>query len=307
MEKHEEKIKMTVFTPTYNRGYIIQQLYESLLRQTSKNFEWLVIDDGSTDQTEKLFESWQAKSDFPIRYYKKENGGKHRAINHGLDLAAGELFFTVDSDDYLTDDAIEKVIEWENRLEEKERYACIMGNCGLSRDDTPNTIFNKEFFDTTLLSRYPNNEFHLDGERAIVFYTNVHRKFKYPEIPGEKFMTEAVVWNRIANAGYQARAYNNIIWIYEYRNDGLTTQGNRLFIENPRGYGIWLKEKALFSKGSFKEQLTLYYSFGCELLPYYSIEEIAKFIDCPKPLMQLLMGLHKSLKFSRRFQHDKSN
>ena len=106
-------MKITVFTPTYNRAYIIENLYRSLQRQTVKDFEWLVIDDGSTDNTQELFDKWISEENaFPIRYYKQRNGGKCRAINRALDLAQGELFFTVDSDDYLTKDALEKVMRW---------------------------------------------------------------------------------------------------------------------------------------------------------------------------------------------------
>ena len=109
--------KITVFTPTYNRAYIIEDLYRSLQRQTYTDFEWLVVDDGSADNTQELFAAWQQEENpFPIRYYKQENGGKCRAINRGLEMAEGELFFTVDSDDYLTDDALEKVVAWEAEL-----------------------------------------------------------------------------------------------------------------------------------------------------------------------------------------------
>ena len=98
-------VEITVFTPTYNRAYIINRLYESLQRQEIHNFEWLVVDDGSVDETEELFRTWMNnESKFPIRYYKKKNGGKCRAINFALDLAKGKLFFVVDSDDYLTED-----------------------------------------------------------------------------------------------------------------------------------------------------------------------------------------------------------
>ncbi|MGN1053427.1 MAG: glycosyltransferase family A protein, partial [Candidatus Scatosoma sp.] len=96
---------ITVFTPTYNRGYIIHKLYASLLNQTDKNFEWLVIDDGSTDDTERYFTRLlKQKNPFTVRYIKQENGGKHRAINRGVAAATGEIFFIVDSDDFLSAD-----------------------------------------------------------------------------------------------------------------------------------------------------------------------------------------------------------
>ena len=100
------KVKITVFTPTYNRAYTLERLYKSLLNQTSYDFEWLIVDDGSTDNTSELIKSFQNNQLFDVRYYKQGNGGKHVAINKGVELAEGELFFIVDSDDYLTDDAI---------------------------------------------------------------------------------------------------------------------------------------------------------------------------------------------------------
>ena len=113
------KHRITVFTPTYNRAYIISNLYESLKTQTFTDFEWLVVDDGSNDNTEALFENWINEDNFfSIRYVKTPNGGKHRAINKGLELAEGELFFTMDSDDTLTNDALLKAHRINKRTEE---------------------------------------------------------------------------------------------------------------------------------------------------------------------------------------------
>ena len=103
-------IKITIFTPTYNRDYIIINLYKSLLIQTLKDFEWLIIDDGSTDNTELLVSSFIKDNKINIRYIKQQNGGKHRAINKALEEAKGELFFIVDSDDQLVDNAIERIL-----------------------------------------------------------------------------------------------------------------------------------------------------------------------------------------------------
>lgn len=245
-------VEITVFTPTYNRAYIINRLYESLQRQEIHNFEWLVVDDGSVDETEELFRTWMNnESKFPIRYYKKKNGGKCRAINFALDLAKGKLFFVVDSDDYLTDDALKKIIAWEKSLPKDEKYCGVAGNLGMSSNFTPNTLFETDYYDGTLLDRYRN----IDGERALAFFTEIHKKYRYPEYSGEKFMTEAVIYNRMANDGYKMRFYNDIVWIYEYRSDGLTKAGNSLFLNNPRGYGLWLKEKALFMNFYIKNLL----------------------------------------------------
>ena len=210
MSMSNYKYKITVFTPTYNRAYMIGTLYQSLLCQTFTDFEWLVVDDGSTDNTEQLFAEWLQKRELhSIRYVKQENGGKCRAINRALDLAQGELFFTVDSDDYLTEDALEKIVLWEQQLPHDEMYCGVAGNLGTSIGETTNTSFVDGFHEGTLLDRYNL----VDGERAIVLYTDIHKRYKYPEYNGEKFMTEAVAWNRIAHDGYKIRFYNDIIWI----------------------------------------------------------------------------------------------
>lgn len=283
------RIEITVFTPTYNRAYIINQLYESLQRQDFLDFEWLVVDDGSVDKTEELFTTWINKENkFPIRYYKKSNGGKCRAINYALDLAKGRLFFVVDSDDYLTDDALKKIIAWENSLPKNEKFCGVAGNLGISPDSTPNTLFEAGYYDGTLLDRYRN----IDGERALVFYTELHRKYRYPEYPGEKFMTEAVIYNRMANDGYKMRFFNDIIWIYEYRDDGLTKAGNSLFVNNPRGYGLWLKEKALFMKFSLIERIKVYYAFSCDLAEKYDCKTIAESIGISVVGVKFLLLLH---------------
>lgn len=284
------KYKITVFTPTYNRAYIIDNLYHSLQHQTYKDFEWLVVDDGSTDDTEELFKRlMNEEKDFPIRYYKTINGGKARAINLALDKANGELFFTVDSDDYLTDDALEKVISWERVLPSENKYCGVAGNLGTSVDKTTNRLFKNDFYEGDLLDRYKN----VDGERAIVFYTEIHRKYKYPEFQGENFITEAVAWNRMAHDGYKMRFYNDIIWIYEYREDGLTKAGNRLFLNNPCGYGLWLREKLNFCGGGLDSKLKLYYTFTCELVHRYSIHAIAKSIGTNSGTIVLCALIHK--------------
>lgn len=290
-------MKVTVFTPTYNRAYIIERLYRSLQYQSCMDFEWLVVDDGSTDNTQSLFARWQKEEkNFPIRYVKQKNGGKHRAINHGLDLAEGELFFSVDSDDYLTEDAVEKIIKWEAALPHGKKYCGVAGNLGTAPDQTPNHIFQEPFIDGSALQRYGI----IDGERAMVFYTAVHRKYKYPTFAGENFMTEAVAWNRMAGDGYKIRFFNDIIWIYEYRDDGLTMKGSRLFLENPKGYGLWLKEKAVFSGEPFIKRVKLYYTFTCDLFCRLSSRDIAECIDAPVLLVSLFYNLRKLVMLFRK-------
>lgn len=280
---------VTVFTPTYNRAYILGDLYHSLQRQTCMDFEWLIVDDGSADDTKALVASWQGEENpFPIRYVYQENGGKCRAINRGLKEADGRLFFTVDSDDYLTDDAIEKVIRWDGELPADGRFCGYVGNRGVTPTQTPNRLFPGGYLDGTALDRYDQ----VDGERAFVFYTEIHRKYLYPEFPGEKFLTEAVTWDLMAHDGYKMRFYNDIIWIWEYKDDGLTRAGYRVFLENPQGTGLFFRQKAEFLHYSLWNKLTLWYGYATDAMDRCTDEQIANYIGMPKALVPPCRWLH---------------
>lgn len=290
------KHRITVFTPTYNRAYIITKLFTSLCKQTFKDFEWLVVDDGSTDNTEILFDEWIANSGLVIRYYKTQNGGKHRAINYGLDRAEGEIFFTVDSDDELTVDALEKVDKWFRDIESYPELCGIVANRGFTPDYTPNEIFAEQYLDKSFADMHTyceNGKKVLDGERAIIFYTSFHKQYRFPEFPGEKFLTEAVIYNRIAHDGYLVRFYNDIIWLYEYQDDGLTKAGASIYVQNPKGYGLWIKEKLQFSKYCLKERIKVYYQFTCDLIYSYDIQMIAECIGVPQIEIAILYYFHK--------------
>ena len=280
---------VTVFTPTYNRAYILGDLYHSLQRQTCMDFEWLIVDDGSADDTKALVSSWQGEENpFPIRYVYQENGGKCRAINRGLKEADGRLFFTVDSDDYLTDDAIEKVIRWDGELPKDGHFCGYVGNRGITPAQTPNRLFSGGYLDGTALDRYDQ----VDGERAFVFYTEIHRKYLYPEFPGEKFLTEAVTWDLMAHDGYKMRFYNDIIWIWEYKDDGLTRAGYRVFLENPQGTGLFFRQKAEFLHYSLWNKLTLWYGYATDAMDRCTDEQIASYIGMPKALVPPCRWLH---------------
>lgn len=295
----DHQYKITVFTPTYNRGYIIENLYRSLQRQTCTDFEWIVVDDGSRDNTEELFDAWtKEENPFPIRYHKQENGGKCRGINRGLEMARGELFFTVDSDDYLTDDALEKVVKWEAELPKDEKFCGIIANRGYSPDYTPNTLFEGDYLDGNAFNLYDI----IDGERALIFYTDIHRNYLYPEFPGEKFMTEAVTWNRMAWDGYKIRFYNDIIWVFEYKEDGLTKKGYQVFLDNPRGTALFFREKAVYFNYDLKTRLGMWYGFTCDAMDRCTNAQIAEFIDMPRWLVAPMKGVHNVIQFVRKMR-----
>lgn len=244
---------ITIFTPTYNRRDLIDNLYRSLLRQTQKNFEWLVVDDGSTDGTEKYFADLSSEaSPFQIRYIKQDNGGKHRAINNGVNNALGKLFFIVDSDDYLTPDAIEKINQWAEALDGSRKWAGISGLKGFSKDRVVGQQ-NKEcrFVDAKNSER---RKFKLLGDKAEVYFTDVLREHPFPEIPGEKFISEEIVWNAIARDGYYLRWFNEIIYICDYLESGLT-KDNTKDKKNPIGRLLWAKGQLETFPNSWKDRL----------------------------------------------------
>lgn len=275
--KGSYKMKITVFTPTYNRAYIIENLYRSLQKQSYTNFEWLVIDDGSSDHTQELFGKWlQEDNFFEIRYFKVKNGGKHRAINKGTDLASGELFFIVDSDDTLTDDALEKIISWEETIINKNEFCGVSGNRGRNHTEIIGTTFEGEYVDATSLER---SKLKITGDKAEVYYSHILKKYKFDEIEGEKFITEATVWDRIAYDGYKIRWFNKTIYLCEYLEDGLTQNMAKVFSKNPVGTAIYINQQIKFYNCNFKGKLSyynLYYEFVKSELPFNQISKLLR-------------------------------
>lgn len=231
--------KITVFTPTFNRGYLMNKLFYSLNSQTNKHFEWLIVDDGSIDQTGELVETFKEQADFEIRYFYQQNGGKHRAINHGLDLARGELFFIVDSDDSLTDDAIEKIFNNYSGIAFDNSFAGIAFNKGFSKKRIVGETFEGTYIDCDNLHRGKHN---ILGDKAEVYRTDILKSIKFPEIDGENFMSEVVLWNEVARRGYKLRWFNDIIYFCDYLEDGLTKNSEKILFNNPVAHQMMTKE-----------------------------------------------------------------
>lgn len=234
--------EITVFTPTYNRAYIIRDVYISLVKQTYRNFEWLVIDDGSSDNTEDIIKEFIQENKIEIRYFKKENGGQHTALNKAIELAKGRLFMIVDSDDFLTDNALERIIYWEKTIQGKHGYA---GISGLKVYRNGKVIGNSwsskaNYIDATNFER---KKFNLLGDKAEVYYLDVLKEFyPIPVYQGENDVEKAVLWNRIANAGLQIRWFNEGIYVCEYLEDGMTRNIQNNHLKNFQGYTCWKKE-----------------------------------------------------------------
>lgn len=230
---------ITIFTPTYNRAYSLPKLYESLKRQTVKEFEWLIIDDGSTDDTEAVVQSWLSERLFPVRYTKQQNGGKHIAINNGALLAKGELFFIVDSDDYLAFDAIERILFHYNMV---KYNPSIGGVCGMRSFPDGARIGGECDFGIIDCSYFEmRNKMHVSGDMAEVVKTDVIREFPFPVFEDERFCTEALMWDRISEK-YRFRYFSEKIYFCEYLADGLTSAMTRVRMNSPQYAMLYYSE-----------------------------------------------------------------
>ena len=229
--------RVTVFTPTYNRGYIIRRLIDSMLNQTVSAFSWLVIDDGSDDDTEAIFKKFSTeKIPFDFKYMKIENGGKQRAINLAVSIIDTEYIFIVDSDDYLVPNAMEKVIKWINDEDIGVDFAGVSGvksTDGLTPIGNKTICFDTGFVDATNLER---KKYNLELDMAEIYKTDILRNYQFKIYKNESFVPEATVWDQIALDGYKLRWHQDIIYICEYLEDGLTNNSWKLLKNNPIGY-----------------------------------------------------------------------
>lgn len=224
---------ITVLTPTFNRGGGLQSLWDSLQKQTVKDFEWLVVDDGSTDGTKNLITKLQEKSDFPIRYIYKSNGGKHTALNVGIQTIRSELTFIVDSDDCVTDDAVESI------LKIHKKYRSQNNICGYAflRAFPDGKVNGKKFDVDEKIGSYIDVRVNGDdtgADKAEVFKTHCLKEFPFPEYPNEKFLGEDLVWVRMARK-YEMVHINKAIYVGNYLEDGLTNNRRKHNIASPIG------------------------------------------------------------------------
>ena len=256
---------ITVFTPTYNRVSTLKRLYKSLQKQTCMDFEWLIIDDGSTDATESEIRQWMKEGNpFTIRYIKTSNGGKHRAINLGVQKARSEAFFIVDSDDTLPPRSIDIIAKNFSAIVTNAKFA---GICGLKADmTTKQPLYNSRKAagkDCSMLNiRY---KYHIKGDMAEVFKTSVLKSLPFPSFEGENFLNEAVVWNRIAKK-YIMHYISDILYYCQYLPDGLTASIRQRYRTCPLGtklfYGELIKDKNIPTLEKLKTFL-LYWRYLC--------------------------------------------
>lgn len=236
------KKKVTVFTPAYNRAYTLERLYESLLRQTDQRFCWLIVDDGSTDNTEELVHKWQEQKKIEIVYFKQPNQGKAMAHNRGVELTKTELFTCVDSDDYLTDDAVFEILNAWDRL--PEDCVGILGYIEREREGVLTKCRNDKVCKGTLRYLYDHG---LSGDTILIFKSDIIKKYMFPKFEGEKFIPEAYLYDLLDQEG-KLLLMRRAIYVCEYLPDGYTANMARLLYNNPQGYFCYINQRLRLDK-----------------------------------------------------------
>lgn len=243
---------ITILTPTFNRAHLLPRLFESLTHQTDFDFEWLVIDDGSTDGTSDLFAGKTFLSaPFPIRYYRQENGGKHRALNAGVKQAKGDFIFIADSDDWLLPQSVAIVGQHTSAIADDNIFAGVAGLDVFDDERIVGTGLPQDIIDCNAMDiRY---RYHVDGDLKEVFKTTVLQEFPFPEIQDERFCPEQLVWFRIAQK-YKLRYFNTPIYVAEYQPNGITASIIRVRMLAPQATCMMYAEMLAY-KIPFKEKI----------------------------------------------------
>lgn len=272
-----------IFTPTYNRAYCLRNLFDSLCRQNASNFNWLIVDDGSTDDTEDLVNNLIQESSFPITYIKQENGGKQRAHNKGVSNSNSELFICVDSDDRLVDGALRDIWNCWQKYRSNDHVAGIIALQGPKENVPHGTQMPDNVELTTMWELY--YKYKHKGDTVHIYRTDVLSRYPFEVEDGEKFIAETYVYHQI-DQDYCLAILPKVLLISEYLDDGYTKNVRKITRENPKGYR---KLKRLFITYSHTPKLivrnTLLYMVGCIL----SSSVIDGIKDAPNKMIAILV------------------
>lgn len=252
---------ITIFTPSYNRKNELTKLYSSLLKQNSKDFEWLIVDDGSSDDTKEYIEKLKKEKRVNINYIYKENGGKQSAYNLGLDNAKGDIFICIDSDDILKENILSIIIEDFKKISKRKDIAGIMYVQGYISNQ--NKIIGTYFPEDDMIETCHNvyHKHKVTGDKLIVLKSSVAKEYYFPMIEGEKFVPEALIYNRMS-LKYCFICKNTIAAYKEYLVGGYSNNYFNLVKRNPLGNALYFKEAYDFEK-------TFYNVYGYILFSIY--------------------------------------
>lgn len=243
-------MKLTVLTPLYNRRQYAEDLFRSLAAQTVKDFQWLVIDDGSDENSKELFAEFAERADFPVEYYYKENGGKHTALNFSHPYIKGEWVLILDSDDTLTPDAVETVIKYTEKYGSNEKIGIISFQRGTDENHPLVKFPETETVCDHITFRINENR---PGDCCEVIRADILREYPFPVFENEKFLVETHLWVNTAEK-YLTAYIPNVIYLNEYRKGGLTDSGHKMRRTCPLG-GMYSQKICLSDKFNLKFRL----------------------------------------------------
>lgn len=274
---------LTVFTPTFNRAYCLHQVYNSLLRQTNKNFLWLIIDDGSSDNTEELVKNWIMENKIEIQYVFQENQGMHGAYNTAYENIDTELNVCIDSDDFMPDDAIENIHNfWEKYGNEK--YAGLVGLDAYFNGEIIGKKFPEDLKSSTLEDLY--YKYKIPGDKKLVYRTKVVKSYpKYPSFPGENFVPHGSLFVQI-DKDYELLLLNKVLVCVEYLEDGSSRNIFKQYRKYPQGfrYGRLIQMKySKYWKVKIKNMIHL---VACHI----QLKDWNIFKNNPYPILTLLLS-----------------
>ena len=226
--------KLTVFTPTYNRAYVLNKCYESLKNQTVKDFIWLIIDDGSTDNTKELVNSWIKENKIEIRYKYQKNQGMHGAHNTAYELIDTELNTCIDSDDYMPNDAVEKILDfWDKYGSDSIAGIAALDayeNGQVIGDKFPETLKTSTLFDI-------HYKYKLKGDKKLIYRSELTKEYPYPIFEGEKYVSLSYKYTMI-DRKYELALMNEVVCIVEYMEDGSSMNMLKQYRRNPKGFAF---------------------------------------------------------------------
>lgn len=248
---------LTIFTPTYNRAYTLHKCYESLRRQTNDDFIWLIIDDGSSDNTKDLVDVWKKESDFKIVYSYQENQGMHGAHNTAYKLIDTELNVCIDSDDYMPDDAVEKILDFWSENGSKE----VSGFVALDAYSDGRIVGTKLpglITKSTLFNLYQKHG--VKGDKKLVYRTELSKEYPYPVFKGENYVGLTYKYFML-DKKYEMLLLNEVLCYVEYLPDGSSLNMLNQYKKNPKGFAFFRKElmKLPFANMKYKYRQAIHY------------------------------------------------
>lgn len=237
----------SITTPTYNRAHLLSRVYESLQQQTFPSLEWIVIDDGSTDNTQNLVRTWQREASFHIHYHFQPNSGLPTAVNRALEVAQGQFFAVIDSDDWLAHNCLENAWLLWNSIEASQRslFAGVCGLCASPTGDLIGTPFPASTLDTDFVEM--RVRYRVRGDKFNIILTEIMRRFHFPDY-GVRLVPEALLWNRIAQH-YKVRCTNHVFAYKDYQPDGITANYLRWRVQSSVAFREYYRELAEFPRG----------------------------------------------------------